>query len=185
MRKLIYHIATTLDGFIAHTNGTTEGFLENGEHVTDYLQSLKDYDTVIMGRKTYEYGYNYGLKPGTPAYPHMMHYIFSKTLRFAQMSEQLKIVRENEVNFVKDLKKTTGSPIYLCGGGKFAGAMLENQLIDEIKIKLNPVFFGRGISLFADAFLMHELRPLNQIAYDNGVHLLHYEVKYLNPDPAR
>lgn len=183
MRKLIYHVATTLDGFIAHPDGSTTGFLEKGEHVSDYLHSLHDYDAVVMGRKTYEFGYNYGLKAGQPAYPHMMHYICSKSLSFNQQHKQVKIVREGVVDFVRDLKQTIGSPIigspiYLCGGGEFAGLMLRHRLIDELKIKLNPVYFGEGISLFGDCPVNHRLEPLNHLAYESGVHLLHYELNY-------
>ncbi len=57
MRKLIYFVATTLDGFIAHTNQTVSGFLNEGDHASEYFESLKnDFDTVVMGRKTYDFG---------------------------------------------------------------------------------------------------------------------------------
>ena len=55
-RKLKYHVACTVDGFIAHVDHTVEGFVAAGEHVTDYSASLKsDYDIVLIGRRTYEY----------------------------------------------------------------------------------------------------------------------------------
>lgn len=178
MRDLIYHIATTLDGFIAHPDGSTKGFLEAGEHVADYLDSLKDYDTVIMGRKTYEYGYEYGLKPGQPAYAHMKHYLFSKTLAFDTPHEQVEVVREDPVGFVKELKETVGSPIYLCGGGQLAGLMLQHGLIDELWLKQNPVLFGVGIPLFGEVNAGFMLKPQHCIAYPNGVQLLQYRIHY-------
>ena len=62
MRKIKYHVATTLDGFIARRDHTVGGFVEAGEHVTDYLDSLKnDYDVVLMGRRTYEFGFQFGV----------------------------------------------------------------------------------------------------------------------------
>lgn len=78
MRKLIYHVATTLDHYIAHEDHSIEGFLQEGDHVTDYVASFQNYDTVIMGKATYEFGYQYGMEPGQPAYPNMKHYIFLK-----------------------------------------------------------------------------------------------------------
>jgi hypothetical protein len=42
MKKLKYHVATTLDGFIAHPDPTVHGFVEEGEHVTHYFDSLKN-----------------------------------------------------------------------------------------------------------------------------------------------
>src|SRR4051812_15408163 len=118
MRKLIYHVGATLDNFIAHEDGSAEGFIYEGEHVTDYTQDLLGYDTVLMGKKTYEFGYQYGLKPGQPAYPHMKHYIFSKSLHFdSPANEQVEIIDKNEVDFIQHLKAGQGKPLYLCGGG--------------------------------------------------------------------
>ncbi len=179
MRKIIYHVASTLDGYIAHKDGSTQGFLEDGEHVSDYLESLKDYDTVIMGRNTYEYGYNFGLPPGQPAYPHMMHYIFSRSLNFKETHEQVHVVKENQIDFVLGLKETVGSPIYLCGGGKFANFLLRHKLIDELKIKMNPVLFGEGIKLFEGSSETYRLHELNSIAYKSGALLLNYKIDYL------
>ena len=49
--KLTYYVATTVDGFIAHTDGSIDGFI--GPE-TDFEGSLQDFDVVSMGRKTYE-----------------------------------------------------------------------------------------------------------------------------------
>src|SRR5262245_15165080 len=57
MRRIVYDVAASLDGFVSHSDGSVEGFLADGEHVTDYLQRLAGYDTVLMGRSTYEWGY--------------------------------------------------------------------------------------------------------------------------------
>ena len=181
MRAIIYHVATSLDGFIAHPDGSTQGFLESGEHVTDYLNQLKDYDTTIMGRKTYEYGYAYGLSPGQPAYPHMKHYIVSDQLQFDQQHEQVQLIRKHEMlDTIHSLKEEIGSPIYLCGGGKLAKTLLEHQLIDELIIKLNPILFGSGIHLFDGSSCGFELKQLQKVSYDNGVQMLHYAMSYVN-----
>lgn len=65
MRELVYHVATSIDGFIAQTDGGIGGFLMEGSHGDDYLAALReDYDDVVMGRRTYEWGYRYGAIPG-------------------------------------------------------------------------------------------------------------------------
>lgn len=177
MRKIIYHVAVTLDGFIAQQDGATHGFVESGDHVADYIQQLQDYDTVIMGRRTYEYGYNYGLQPGQPAYPHMNHFIFSKSLAFEAQHEQVKVVAENEVEVINELKETVGSPIYLCGGGEFAGFLLKNGLIDELKLKINPVLFGRGIGLFGGFQPAVAIEHLNTVMYEGGVSVASFKIQ--------
>lgn len=179
MRKLIYYVAATLDGFIAHSDGSVGGFLEEGPHVADYLKSLQDFDTVIMGRHTYEFGYDYGLQPGQPAYPHMKHYIFSKTMQLDTLHDQVEIVKADELATVQRLKVETGTPIYLCGGGAFAGFLLEQELIDELIVKVNPVVFGSGIPLFGITTEKQvALELYNSKSYENGVFFLYYRLKY-------
>jgi len=79
MRKLKYYVASTVDGFIGHEDGSVNGFLEQGEHVTDYLESLKTwFEVVLMGRKTYEFGFQFGV---TNPYPWLKQYVFSRTMK--------------------------------------------------------------------------------------------------------
>lgn len=176
MRPIIYDVAMTLDGFICHEDGSADGFVAEGEHVSDYLERLKQYTTVLMGRKTYEFGYNYGLKPGERAYPHMEHFIFSRTLRLD--SDQLHVVHTDCIDVVRELKSTDGAPIYLCGGGILAATLLDHGLIDQWVIKLNPVVFGKGIKTFGPSTKRIGLDLLEVKQYDSGVALLRYDLRY-------
>ncbi|MFZ5972734.1 MAG: dihydrofolate reductase family protein [Bacteroidota bacterium] len=66
----------------------------------------------------------------------MRHYVVSKTLELPE-SSQVHVVRHNAVDFIKGLKQEEGTPIYLCGGGKLACTLLQNQLIDRLLMKVN------------------------------------------------
>ena len=88
MQDLIYHVAISADGFIAHLDHTVGGFLESGEHVEAYFQELKTYQIVIMGRRTYEFGYAYGLNPGDVPYPHLENWVFSQSIDRSQAGFQ-------------------------------------------------------------------------------------------------
>lgn len=179
MRKLIYHVATTIDNFIAHQDGSVNGFLMEGDHASDYMEHLKLYDTVVMGRGTYEIGYTYGMQPGDAPYPHMQHYIFSKTLKFDKApAEQLHVIDSDPVAFIKELKQERGSDIYLCGGGAFAGFLFEQELIDTLILKLNPVVYGSGIRLFGNSAKKVNLQLLESKQYQSGVMLLNYRIDY-------
>jgi dihydrofolate reductase len=179
MRKLVYDVAVTLDGFIAHEDGSWGGFVFEGEHADDYLARLKGYDTVVMGRRTYEAGYPYGMAPGQrgPLYQHMRHFIFSQTLDFGPGAE-VEVVRADEVGRVRGLQQEDGSDVYLCGGGAFAGFLLDNGLIDQVVLKLNPVVFGRGVRLFGECTRAARLDLVDSKAYGNGVVLLRYDVRH-------
>ena len=176
MRRIIYHVATTLDGFIAHEDGSIDGFPTKGDHVAEYLQHLEGYDTVLMGRRTYEFGYGFGLEPGQPAYPHMQHYVFSSTLRFEDPHDKVELIDSGGLSFVRALRATDGGDVYLCGGGAFAGWMLGHGLIDELLIKLNPVVFSKGIRLFGDSGRQVDVSLRSSKSYNSGVQLLRYEV---------
>lgn len=176
MRKVIYDVAMTLDGFIGHEDGSIGKFVAEGAHVDAYLERLQHYDTVVMGRKTYEFGYQYGLEPGARAYPHMEHYIFSSSLSFA--TSQVNVVKDEPHATVRQLKEEDGGPIYLCGGGALAGHLLKHKLVDELIIKLNPVLLGKGIPLFGEHEASAEPTLLGSERYDNGVALLSYQFEY-------
>ena len=178
MRKFVYYVAITLDNYIAREDGSIDGFIPEGDHIPFYLESLQDYDTVVMGRSTYEFGYQYGLQPGQPAYPHMRHYIFSKTLDFPP-TEQVRIVKNGELEVLNQLKSETGTDIYLCGGGQFAGFLLEHQLIDTLILKVNPIIFGKGIPLFGDSEKEVNAKLFDFKTFDNGVVFLYYHLNYL------
>ena len=174
MRKLKYHVATTLDGFIAHQDHTIDGFVAEGEHVTDYLESLRhDYDIVLMGRRTYEFGFQFGV---TNPYPWMKQYVLSRTME-GSPDPNVLLVSQNIVDFVRELKEGTGKDIYLCGGAVLAGTLIADRLVDEIIVKLNPVVFGSGLSLFSGAISQIDLELIGSKVYGNGVVLLRYRVK--------
>jgi dihydrofolate reductase len=181
MRKLIYDVAASLDNFISHSDGSIDGFLTEGEFVGDFLERIKSYGVALMGRRTYQWGYAYGLQEGEPAYtqvnPELMNYIFSKTLTF-EPGQLIEVINHDELDFVRMLKSGEGNPIWLCGGGELAATLLDAQLIDELVIKLNPVILGEGVRLFGPSKAKVALQLLDSKSYDNGLLLLRYQIGY-------
>ena len=174
MRKLIYHVAMSIDYFIAGEDDNINDFPKEGDHVEEYVQSLLGYNTVIMGRRTYEFGYQYGMKPGESPYPHMKNYIVSTTLELPDKDEGIEIIKDNVLASVSTLKAQQGTDIYLCGGGSFAGYLLHHDMIDELHIKLNPILIGKGIKLFGAYKANKKMELISSKAYQSGVLLLKY-----------
>jgi len=110
MQKIIYYVASSLDGFIAGKNDDISQFILESKGVEKYKAELLEFKTVLMGRRTYEFGFKYGLKAEQPAYPNMEHYIFSDSMEIENSSFSS-----------------------CCVGGKFAGWLLDNELIDKVK----------------------------------------------------
>ena len=109
-----------------------------------------------MGRNTSEFGYQYGLTPGQPAYPHMTHFIFSESIAFDHPHPKVNVVSRNLIE-IDNIRKIPTTDIYLCGGGQLAGWLLDNQKTDIIKRKLNPLIQGQGTKLFGESASTFEL----------------------------
>ena len=194
MKDLIYYVASTLDGFIAHEDGSHDGFLWDEAyaaaiseafpetippHCRDWEHGATDnkwFDTVLMGRKTYEVGLPLGV---TNPYPTLKQYVFSQTMTESP-DVAITLVSDEPAHFVRDLKQGEGKAIWLCGGGALAGSLLNARLIDKLIIKMNPVFFGSGIPMFAGEVKREDLELTEQKRFDNGVVLLHYRLRSRN-----
>lgn len=172
MSELVYYVASTLDGFIAHEDGSFDGFAWDDEVVSDFFNDQKDFGTVLMGRKTYEVG----LKEGkTSPYPEMRQIVFSKSMS-ASPDPAVELVASDLVEFVKGLKSESDRPIWVCGGSEIATQLVKVGLIDKIVIKLNPVIFGSGIPLFCSIPQHVLLKLVSQKTYSCGIVFNTYEV---------
>lgn len=176
MNKIVYYVATSLDGFISGVNGDISKFLPHGDAVEKYQADLLNFETVIMGRKTYEFGYQFGLVPGQPAYPLMEHYIFSETLQIENLSKTVHIEKMS-VERIKEIVATSKTDVYLCGGGAFAGWLLDNGLINQLKLKLNPIVLGDGVRLFGNSKTSLVSKLIEKESFESGIQFLTYNLK--------
>ena len=176
MTKIIYYVASSIDGYIAGQDDDISDFAAGGEGVDKYLSDLQKFKTVIMGRRTYEFGYQYGLEPGQPAYPHMEHFIFSDSLKIENLSETVHIEKKS-IDRVKEIKESAQSDVYLCGGGEFAGWLLDNGLIDQLKLKLNPIILGTGIRLFGKSKTKAKWSLKETESFEDGLKILTYDIE--------
>jgi dihydrofolate reductase len=175
MRKIIYDVAASLDGYICDLNGDPTALPQTGGLVDYYRQRLASYETVIMGRKTYEYGYAFGIQPGQRGYAHMDHHIFSKSIVLPQ-DRDVAVIRDNWEEAVRALKQKDGGDIYLCGGGEFAGFLAERNLIDILRIKQAPLVYGSGMPLFGGFSGQSRFRLVSAKYFDAPAPLLEYEL---------
>lgn len=176
MARIIYYVASSIDGFIAGENDDISDFAAGGKGVDKYLADLQNFRTVIMGRRTYEFGYRFGLEPGKPAYPHMEHFIFSDSMKIENLAETVHIEKKS-IDRIKEIKESTQSDIYLCGGGEFAGWLLDNGLIDQLKLKLNPIILGNGVRLFGNSQTKAKWNLKETESFEDGLKILTYDIK--------
>ncbi|SHF29820.1 Dihydrofolate reductase [Litoreibacter ascidiaceicola] len=175
MHPIIYDVAVSIDGFISGPDEDISAFAHEGKVVEDYEARLAGYSVAIMGRKTYEFGYRFGMTPGQNPYSHMKTIVFSQSLHLPANSE-VQIQQKQDNALFQNLKKAAGAPIYLCGGGAFAGSLLTSGLIDVIRLKRAPILLGSGTRLFGPTSTPAQLRHKSTKEYDGGYLLQEFEV---------
>jgi dihydrofolate reductase len=191
MRKLVYFVATTLDGFIAGPDGgdpSGQAYFPVTPDLVQYLvenypetlpaparQAMRIdgpprvFDTVVEGRHSYEIGISAGL---ANAYPHLRHIVFSRTMAAAP-DPGVEVVASDPAQFVRELRSAPGGHIWLVGGGKIAAALLPE--IDRLVLKQNPSVIGSGVPLFDGPFAPNLFRPVDQLLLDGGVRILTFD----------
>jgi dihydrofolate reductase len=173
MRKVTFGVANSLDNFIARKDGAVDWLMWSDEAAAVMKDFWPKIDTILMGRKTYEVGLKLSKGKKNP-YPNLKTYVFSRTLKDA---EDVEIVSENAVQFVRDLKQREGKEICCMGGGEFAKALFEEDLIDEIGFNIHPVLLGQGIPLFLEMSRQIDLELIESQTFKNGCVYVLYRVK--------
>jgi dihydrofolate reductase len=93
---------------------------------------------------------------------------------------EVELVRGNASARVRSLKSASGRGIYLCGGSQLAAGLWNDDLIDEVVVKVNPVVLGAGVPLVAAGIQRGKLALVGQRTFDSGVVFLRYRVEHSN-----
>ena len=147
MPDILYDVAVSADGYICGPEADISAFPAEGPHADAYFARVASYGTVLMGRRTYEFGYAFGLPVGANPYPHAEGLVFSTSIDLPD-GAAVSVVRKDWRARIEALKTAATAEIYLCGGGAFAGWMLDQGLIDRLRLKRAPVVLGGGVPLF-------------------------------------
>jgi dihydrofolate reductase len=165
VRKLILNLAVSLDGFIEDPNGEFDWcFTDQDYGLEDFLGRI---DAIFFGRKSYEVLLRMEKNP----YPGIMNYVFSHTV---SSLEGARIVRDDLQVSVQDIKSQPGKDIWLFGGAKFAGSLMNLGLVDELQLAVHPLLLGRGKPLMANLENRMLLRLVNTKTYSTGLIQLFY-----------
>lgn len=194
LRKLVYYIGISLDGRIAGPSGEFDFFPQGDERQaaaystwvnalypetipTAYREAVgvadapnRRFDTVVMGLGTYRPALDNGI---TSPYGHLRQYVVSSTLA-PDTDPAVTVVPGDPLGLVRELKSeeaAAGLDIWLCGGGRLAGALVSE--IDELLIKTYPVIAGTGVAVVDGSFDPTVFDVAERTAFPNGVTLTH------------
>ncbi|MBD3907258.1 dihydrofolate reductase family protein [Chryseobacterium sp. Ch-15] len=176
MRKVSLFIATSIDGYIAKPNDDLS-FLKIVEKEGEdygYTEFTETIDTLIIGRKTYDYVLK---ELGASHYDNGKRDVYVITRTEKSNIGRTTFYTGNLTDLVKQLQSENGKNIYCDGGSEIINELLKNDLVDEFIISVVPVLLGDGTRLFKDGRPEQELQFVSAKTYDTGLTQLYYKRK--------
>ena len=176
MRKLSVFIATSLDGYIAKPNNDLS-FLKIVEKEGEdygYAEFTSTIDTIIIGRKTYDYVLK---EIGSSHYDNGERDVYVITRTERPSVGRIKFYTKVLSELIHSLKIQNGKNIYCDGGAEVINELLKSDLIDEFIISVVPVLLGNGTKLFEDGRPEQVLEFVSAKTFDTGLTQLHYKRK--------
>lgn len=174
MRKLALFIATSLDGYIAKPNDDLS-FLKQVEKEGEdygYAAFTANIDTIILGRKTYDYVLK---EIGAEHYDNGQRDVYVITRTEKPPAGRTRFYTGPLTDLVGRLKTEPGKNIYCDGGAEVINELLHHDLIDELTISVIPVLLGSGTRLFKDGRPEQRLELVSAKSFDTGLTQLHYK----------
>jgi dihydrofolate reductase len=185
MRDLVLIVQTSLDGFVAGTNGEFDNFI-GGEENLEFVCSLTaQADTILIGRVSYQLiNSNWptaASKAGATKneikysnwYNSVPKFVLSKTLKL-QETGNTTVISENIEEEVAAIKQKAGKDILIFGSPTTSHFLFEQNLIDSFWMIVHPVIFGEGIPFFRRRNSLTKLKPLTSKQLTNGTLLNNY-----------
>lgn len=176
MRKISLFIAMSLDGYIAKPNDdlTFLKLVEKAGEDYGYGEFTDTIDTLIIGRRTYDYVLK---NVGLSHYDNGQRDVYVITRTERPQVGRTTFYTGNLTELVKRLKSEKGKNIYCDGGAEVINELLKHDLIDEFIISIVPVLLGNGTRLFKDSRPEQTLEFLEVKTFETGLTQLHYKRK--------
>jgi dihydrofolate reductase len=173
-RKVVVHIATSADGYIARPDGDLDWLTSRPAPKGFYGINvfMKTIDTMVIGRKTYEASLALGGKFDARS----RTFVFSRHAPPVGVPAGVEFVSEPLGPFVGRLREQPGKNIWLMGGGELIASFLDERAIDEFVVSIVPVFIGDGIPLIARRHRHVPLALESSESFPDGVVQVHYRV---------
>lgn len=174
MRKLSLFIATSLDGYIAKPNDDLS-FLKIVEKKGEdygYAKFIANIDTIIVGRKTYDWVME---EVGTNHYDNGNRKVYVITRTKRPKTGKTTFYTGDLIELIKQLKSEKGKNIYCDGGAEIVNELSKYNLVDEMIISIVPILVGDGIRLFQDGRPEQQMELIKTKSFDTELVQLHYK----------
>ncbi|KST66111.1 dihydrofolate reductase family protein [Mastigocoleus testarum] len=175
MVEFIIYIATSIDGYIARSDGSIDWLPspEDGEEDFGYNKFYDSIDAVIMGATTYKQVLGFGDWP----YPGKISYVVTSRNLSTKRTDVL-FVKGGVEEVLKNIKEKDYKRIWLMGGGNLISSFINRGLVNEYIITIIPTILGSGISLYQSVTEL-KLDLVNTKSYSSGIVELRYKKNWV------
>jgi dihydrofolate reductase len=185
MRKIIVLSFITIDG-VMQAPGRPEEDTENGFEFGGWLapygddvfnkvlkEEMKPAD-LLLGRKTFDIWENYWPQHEAiwPGVNDVKKYVVSKTKTESTWNNSVFLQSTEDI---KQLKNKEGGDIQVWGSANLIQTLLENDLVDELRIKIFPITLGKGKKLFEDGVMPAAFTLTDSVVSSKGVIIANYK----------
>jgi dihydrofolate reductase len=186
MRNLIFFMHASLDGFVAGPNGEMD-WINVDDAMFDFIATMTDQaDTALYGRVTYEMMQSYWPKAGEQInatkhdiehsawYNKVSKIVLSNTINETELNNT-KVIGDQLLDNINKIKQQEGKNILIFGSPSASQSLLNQGLIDEFWLFVNPIILGQGMPLFKNITGTTKLKFVESKTFAGGVIALHYE----------
>lgn len=165
--KVILYMAISLNGMIAKSDDDTSWISK--EEWDSYSLTVRTAGNLIVGHRTY------GILTKQPEFSEFKDV---KLVVVAEKVFQTLIPNHLVAHSPKEALKTLSDfeQVVVAGGGALNASFVEENLVDEIYLDIEPIILGKGISLFRDKDFERKLKLLGQKKITDNEIQLHYQV---------
>jgi dihydrofolate reductase len=192
MRKVIANEFMSLDGVVQAPGGADEdtsgGFEHGGWHMSYFdelsqkwvLESIVEAGGFLLGRRTYEIFAAYW--PNAPEEEHVIaqplntkpKYVASTTLTEPLEWQNSTVLQRDVAEAVAALKREDGADVHVIGSAELVRTLIEQDLVDEFRLMIDPVMLGGGKRIFRDDGSLRPLRLVHGEVTTTGAILATY-----------
>jgi dihydrofolate reductase len=191
--RIILSDFMSLDGVVQAPGGReedTEGGFSNGGWSMPFFDApvmgpvldevMQGTDALLFGRRTWQtMAAAWPGRAGDPFADRMneiQKYVASRTFteRDLAWSNSVLLPKDDAIGAVRDLRARSGGDIQVMGSSNLAAQLMANDLVDELRLMIEPIVLGGGKRLFPEDGLARPLELVSTKTSSTGVHLCTY-----------
>jgi dihydrofolate reductase len=182
LRKVIVFNLITVDGYFEGLNREIDWHNVDEEFNDFAIQQLKEMDTILFGRVTYQLMESYWPKPEAlqddPIVAGLMNqipkFVFSRSLKSANW-QNTTLENGDVAETVASLKELPGKDLFVFGSSELISYLAQHDLIDEYRLIINPIILSRGNPMFKNLNERIQLKLIKTRVFNSGNVLLYYQ----------